>query len=200
MFHILFLVLDINYLKGPIIQFNWIWGPAPPWATDSNHSQLEADGPDSNGCYLLVPGDTVCVVSYTWHMNIWNVHNTHTLSCPSSFCRWCVSVSVYTQSDGGRGGGWGMQIYVKWIILLVPCVFSLELTASRDGREKRDSVQETLLQMNRKRSEKQEGHMREDSLLKRHIHFQSGSRDVGFLNNFLLAHMQTLSETGLKLT
>ena len=50
-----------------------------------------------------------------------------------------------------------MQICVNLIILLVPCVFSLELTASRDQRDRerlsereRDLIWGIELQMNRK--------------------------------------------------
>lgn len=115
---------------------------------DSNHSQLEADEPDSNGCYLLVPGDTVCVVSFIHqtheHKHMKRPQHTHTTAPLLSADGVCLWVCVYTQGD--------TQICVKWMILLVPCVFSLELTASRDQREKTESVRETLLQMNRKQS------------------------------------------------
>lgn len=67
-----------------------------------------------------------------------------------SVCMLCVSACVCVEREKGD-----MQIYVNLIILLVPCVFSLELTASRDQRERlsereRDLIWGIELQMNRK--------------------------------------------------
>lgn len=93
--------------------------PLPEGATGSNHSQLDADEPDRNGCYLLVPTEK-----------------------ERKGDRESEKVFVWVKQTGEKGH----EIYINLIMLLVPCVFLLEPTAGREWRDidrKGDTEKET---------------------------------------------------------
>lgn len=83
--------------------------PLPEGATGSNHSQLDADEPDSNGCYLLVPTEK---------------------ERGRQKERTCFYVWV-KQTEKKRD----MQIYINLIMLLVPLCFPIR-AHRRQGLER----------------------------------------------------------------